>query len=331
MKISDIAKLAGVSKATVSRVINSPDKVSDKLRCKVEKVISETRYTPNLLAQELVTRKTKLIGVVLPGVGVDVFSKIADGITARLKEKDYNIILSTGDSKESSEVERIWLLKRKQVDGIIIFPHKSSKELEDNLENIDIPVVSIGRKVNSSKISTVRFKDMEAAEKATEIMMNRGMKKILFMGKNDVSDQMMNERYEGFMRAIDKNPKIEGSFTEVKGYDSENGYKAMEKLFGSKEWTVDGIFAATDRIAIGAMKFLNEKGFCIPEEISIMGFDDMEVSRYMIPSLSTIKLDYYNAGETAAELILGKIRNENIEDVFINYSIKERESLKEEK
>lgn len=328
--MKEIAKLAGVSKATVSRVINNSQNVSPALREKVDKILKETGYTPNLLAQELATKQTKLIGIILPRIGIDVFSKIIEGITTELKKEGYNIILANSKEEIEQEFNYFDIFMKKQVDGIIFFPYKITEEHIEFLNNVDIPLVIMGREVTRLKASYVTYDDYYSSKEIVEHLVKKGHKKIAYIGLED-GISVQNLRKDGYCDALTENGiEINKDYITTGSFEMISGYSAMEKLL-KLEKRPTAVFSVLDGMSFGAMRCIADHGLKIPEDISVAGIDDMEISNLYIPRLTTIHFDYTFSGACAGKLILEKIHNKNSMNkrIVISYNIKIRESVRD--
>ncbi|WXR62614.1 LacI family DNA-binding transcriptional regulator [Peptostreptococcaceae bacterium AGR-M142] len=333
MNMKDIASLADVSKATVSRVINNPELVSEKLRKKVQKVLKETGYTPNLIARELVTKKTKLIGVIFPKVGIDTFSKITEGIMDKLNEEGYDILLASSRESMDEEFKYLNIFKKKYVDGIIFFPTVITKKHIEVLNNLNIPLVLMGQINEEIKASSVLFKDLEASKEVVKYLISKEHKKIAYIGFNKHKSIIARKRKEGYIQTLKENNIDINDEYIAKGYfDMKSGYEQTKEIFSKSSEFPTAIFAATDRLAFGAIKYLKEIKLNVPNDVSIISIDDMEISHIFSPSLTTIRFDYYNSGISASDLILKKIINKDQqnEDILIGYKLIKRESVKKQ-
>ncbi len=329
MKMSDIAKLAGVSKATVSRVINNSQNVSSELKSKVEKVLNETGYKPNLLAQELATNKTNMIGIVLPNIGIDTFSSITEGITDILDSKGYNVLLANSNESIDKEIEYIKIFNRKQVDGIIIFPVDITEEHIETIKSVKVPVVVMGQENKNLEVSSVLYDDLNAVKDITELMIRNGHKKIAYIGIDDRRESIGKLRRIGYIEAMKSYQiAIQDKYIQIGSLSISSGYESMKCIIDRNKELPTAVVAATDRVAIGAMNYLKEKNIKIPEEVSVVGIDNMEISSIIEPKLTTVNFDYKKSGEKAAEMILNKIELKSMdkERYVLGYDIIRRKS-----
>ena len=234
MKMSDIARLAGVSKATVSRVINNSQNVSSELKAKVESVLVETGYTPNLLAQELATNKTNVIGIVLPNIGIDTFSSITEGITDILDSKGYNVLLANSNESIEKEIEYIKIFNRKQVDGIIIFPVNINEGHIETIKNVKVPVVVMGQENENLQVSSVLYDDFNAVKDITELMIRNGHNKIAYIGLDDRRESIGKLRRIGYIEAMKSSQiAIRDEYIQIGSLSISSGYDGCQSLYFS--------------------------------------------------------------------------------------------------
>ncbi|GCD10857.1 LacI family DNA-binding transcriptional regulator [Clostridium tagluense] len=334
MDMKDIAKLAGVSKATVSRVINNSQNVSPKLRVRVEKVLKETGYTPNLLAQELVTKKTKLIGVILPRIGIDTFSHITEGITDKLNQEGYNILLGNSRGRENDEFKYFDIFQKKHLDGIIFFHTEITEKHIRLINEINIPVVIMGQQNSKIDVPYVTYDDFNATKAIVAHLISQGHEKIAYIGLSETKVAIGSFRKQGYMAALkENNIGVPDEYLSVGDFEISSGYNAMKSIINNSKTVPTAVFAAIDRLAFGAIQYLKEKGYRVPEDISVVGIDDMDISSVFEPTLTTMHFDYYDSGIKAAKLILEKLQNEKSENknIVMAYELKIRNSTKKYK
>lgn len=333
MNIKEVAKRANVSISTVSRVINNTAKVSVEARERVEKVIKDTSYRPNSLARELQQKRTNTIGIIMSAYDFDSTSigQSINAITDILKSEGYNIMLGNSRFHEDEEFEFLRVFQEKRVDGILYFASRFSQKHYDVLENYPIPIVMIGQKYKEIDIPYVVHDDYNGAKLATEYVINKGHRKIGYIGcpLSDVAAGLM--RYNGYESALyehgiakNLNYEIEGDFT------LESGYKAASQLFSKAVEKPTAIVAMTDFMAMGTMRYLNEQGINVPEDVSVIGFDDVNVSAFYNPPLTTIRTDKEGAGLKASELLLKILKKESDfnRHITVGYELIERNSVK---
>jgi DNA-binding LacI/PurR family transcriptional regulator len=323
MKMKEIAKMCDVSISTVSRVLNNKSGVRDEVREKVLKVIKETDFTPNIYAQSLTTKKTKTIGVFIPGVDT-YFRKIIFGITDFFSKKNYSILLSADRYK--SEVENIEFLLNKNVDGIIYFPWYI-----DN--SIDGKIKEFGNK-KPFVIIDYEFKDIpcviqdhySSMKEIVEFYLKNDKKNLLFINGQEYnySSQIRKKSFENTLKNnnIHNYKILEGSFS------IDESYKIIENFFNNNKISdYDGIICCNDSIAISCISYLKSVNVNIPKRVWISGFDDMDIVKYITPSLTSVSYDKYQLGYNAAVLLYQQIKSTNsINKISMNYKIVYRNS-----
>ncbi|WP_368505170.1 LacI family DNA-binding transcriptional regulator [Alkalihalophilus sp. As8PL] len=315
MKMRDVAKYSGVSVATVSRVLKGESNVTQKTKEKVLKAVKELNYVPNTLARNLSKMQSKMIVVVIPNLSNAVFSSIYRGIQEVLKEEGYQVILvETYNGVDPSVIE---LIRNRTVEGAILLSAVMSEE-EFNKKFKDLPIV-LATDHMSENISTapsVSIDNRLAAEKAVNYLANLGHKRIAYFG--GIPDVLgARRRLSGYKNGLIQNGlEIDESLIFNGDWSLESGYQLANQLLLQKQLPT-AIFAASDNMAIGAMKALKEHGFQIPEDMSIIGFDDIDVATYVTPSLTTIEQPTIEIGNNAAKMLLTLLDDKPLEQMHL--------------
>jgi len=315
-----IAELLGISAMTVSRVINNSRNVSPETRQKVLKAIKELKYYPNMLGRALNKGKTNTIGIIIPFTthifSTQYFIELLAGIENFCAKNSYDLIFQTkGDEEKEIDYKKPY--KERKVDGLIIIaPPVKSEQIKELIDE-KIPFVVIDGRLSSNNISFVDADNIKGAEIAVSHLIELGHKRIGFIaGWDYVSNG--KDRFTGYKKALKKyniefNEKLvfKGDFSENKGYEAV-------KYFFNLNNPPTAIFAANDLMALGAIRALNSLNLKVPEEVSIVGFDDIPISQYFNPPLTTIRQPIRKMGEKAAEILIKKIKKElNTEEKFI--------------
>lgn len=301
--------MANVSRSTVSRVLNNSGYVSDEARKRVEKVIAETGYMPNVNAKSLRTKKSKVIGVILPTIQTETPSRIVHGLSKELSKSGYQILLANTDHDEEKVYKYLDLLKVRQVDGIVLLATSTETELLEKLKQVDIPFVMIGQE--AEEIVHVAYNDYQAARDLTKFIIDKGHEKIGFIGVDERDRAVGYLRKKGFLDEMTANGlAVENNWIQKGIFDIDSGYDAMEKIITNSPERPTAIFAVTDRLAIGAMSYLKKNNFRVPEDMAIVGIGASEISQYIDPPLTTVDYQNEKAGEEAAKLILTQINSE---------------------
>lgn len=332
MNIKDIAKASGVSIATVSRVINNTAKVNDETRMRVEEAIKNANYRPNSLARELQQRKTNTIGVILSVAQLSDFA-VSDALNAIadvLNSNGYNMMIVNSRFHPDEEIEFFHTFQEKRVDGILYFASTFTENHHRVLENYPIPIVIIGQEYTKLNIPCAVFDDYNAAKKATEYLISKGHSRIGYIGCPMYDYATGVERKRGFEVAMTTNGlTIDEKMQALGNFSLESGYKSMKMIHESNDELPTAVFAATDYMAMGAMHYLKENNIKVPEQVSVIGFDDVSVSEYYNPALTTIRTDKKAIGQIAAVNLLRLIKKEDLETskTVVSFNLIERNSV----
>ncbi len=308
MNLDDIARKAGVSRATVSRVINNKAYVNEVTRLRVMEVIEREGFTPNPAARMLVTRQTRTIGVVIPYLPVTLFdearyfSALLQGITEIAQARDYGVLLWLGQPGDSKNQFYKRITQNRLMDGLILASIPADDPLQRQLLDLKMPFVMVERPIEfADQISYVTVDNVAAARDVTFLFIFLGRRKIgTITGAMNHPDGQ--DRLEGYRQALaacgipfDPELVVEGDF------GLECGYRGMKLLL---ERGVDAVFAGTDITAVGALRAINEAGVCVPEAIALIGFDDLPTSISVMPQISTIRQPIQQKGAEAVVLLL---------------------------
>ncbi|MDN5304865.1 MAG: LacI family transcriptional regulator [Fusobacteriaceae bacterium] len=310
MNIYEIAKLANVSITTVSRVINNRDGVSKKTKEKIEKIISENNYTPNHIAQSLTGKNTKSIGIIVPTID-SYFKKSIKIIDQIALENGFSLLLSTTIKNIKDKIN---FLIQKKVDAIIIFGLRFNSDEVKFIKQIskNTPIFSFGSDLTSYNIPSIVHNNVEALTLAIDFLQSNNHNDILFfLAKPSTKNEILLKNILSNYKSINKYDIIYSDFS------IENAYIVTEKYFKNLKNLPSAIIAANDNMAIGIMKALNKLNISIPNDISIIGYDNIEISKYLSPSLTTIDVDLENAGKIAITTIFKMLDKK--EYTLINY------------
>lgn len=304
--IYDVAREANVSIATVSKVINNSGRISDETRKHVLKVINELNYQPNMIASALTGKKTNSIGLLIPDLANPFFSELARSIEDRGHLLNYQLIICSTDYSPEKELEYIQLLKRKNVDGIIIASGFEQVEVIEKLVTKEqIPMAIVARNLPFSNINTVSNDDYYGGFLATKHLIQLNHKKIAIIARDVWTNR---ERMKGYEKALkDAQIDYQFPFEFIKESTIEWGKKMTTKYLNS-DLPPTAIFACNDMLAIGAIQAIKELGLLIPEDISVVGFDDSIMSTVVDPPLTTIRQPVKSMGENVISLIDREIR-----------------------
>jgi LacI family transcriptional regulator len=328
--IKDVARIAGVSIATVSRVINNTKPVNEETRQRVMAAMEENYFRPNAMARGLVKKESALIGIVIPEFKNTVFDDLIDGISNTAKFYKYDILLCLTQGELRNEIHYLNLLREKQVDGIILSSSSLKPEHITIIERPIIPCILVGQTSAVPFIPSVHVDNFSASYEAVITLINKGHRKI-GMIRGPLGDNAAGEdRLRGYMAAIaDAGIQLQPNWIIPGGFSVQEGFEAMSLMLGTGELPT-ALFVAADRTAIGAMNCLQEHGYRIPEDVSIMGFDDIDMSSVVRPKLSTVQYSSYEIGVTATRGIMKLIRGEgtNTQHTVVPHRVIIRDSIK---
>ncbi|HEO8420309.1 LacI family DNA-binding transcriptional regulator [Niallia sp. FSL W8-0635] len=325
--IKEIAERASVSRTTVSRVINNSGYVSEDAKSRVLKAIEETGYIPSEYAKSLRTKKTKVIGVILPKISTETSSRLVKGLDEVFAKEGYQILLTNTNLDPEKEIEYLRLLKSRHVDGIILSATIINEPLVEEINQLNIPFVTVGQHI--SGISNVLFDDYQASKDMVHLMIKKGYKEIAFIGVDEEDHSVGYLRKIGYLDAMkENNLPVEESWVQKGIFDVDSGYHCMSQIMKFSKQNPVAVLAVTDRLAIGAMQYIKEAGLSIPDEIAIAGMGDSELSRFISPPLTTIDFSMEYVGSEAAGLLLEQINGSNTEEIRkIKYRLIERSSI----
>lgn len=319
--LEDIAKRAGVSRSTVSRVINNEPYVSKRTREKVLAVIEAVGYTPNPGARMLVTRRTQVIGIVIPQSLNVVFEDpyyfpvLLQGVAEAAQQHDHATLLFVGQSDEDEQQLYQRILKNRLVDGLVIASATQDSKITKRLLEHHIPFVMLERpSAYVDRINYVSIDNVSASLKAVNHLLEQGRRRIAHitgsLNNTDASDRMAGYRHalELAGLTVDDDLIAEGHFS------SRSGYQGMQTLL---DHGVDAVFAASDTTAYGALQALQEAGQRVPEDVAVVGFDDLPRALETSPQLTTIQQPIKQKGFRATELLLDILDSEVMEPKHI--------------
>ncbi|MEG0180971.1 MAG: LacI family DNA-binding transcriptional regulator [Peptostreptococcaceae bacterium] len=327
--IKDVAKKAGVSISTVSRVINDSKPVTDEVKQKVLDVIKETGYVPNPLARSLVTKKSQLIGVIIPEVSDSFVSELVNGIEEVAKMYNYDILLANTYSDKDQELKSINLLRAKQVEGIVLMSWKVDEEHLDYIQNCGIPAVYVSKTARNYDVYSVSISNTDATYDMTKYLIDKGHKKIAFIMTSEDDTVLETERYVGFEKAMkDGNLEINKALIKNAGTTYDYGYEKMKEMLDEGN-IPEAVFVTGDEAAIGALNAICDAGYRVPEDISVAGFNDAKIAAIYRPKLTTVHQPLYDMGAVAIRMVIKMIDKEVLENkkVELPYRIVERESV----
>ncbi len=331
MTISDIAKLANVSKSAVSIVLNNKKGVSEKTRKKVLDTIKKYNYNPSHIAQSLAAKETKSIGLIIKEIDNPYFAKVMKGVYDTCSKLGYSVLLGSSELSNEKESEIVNALLNKRVDGLLLSPLQSEESNYKYLVNLitdNYPLVILGEVKNYST-NIVDIDNISAAYDAVSYLIKLGHTKIAHFA-GPVHSGHGQKRLEGYKQAlIDNHIPINTNYIiPVEPY-TPFGYKAGLEIFSEDIDLPTAVFCYNDLVAIGLIKALLELKIPVPERVSVVGFDNIDFSEYVKIPLTTIQMPAYEIGKAASNLLVKQITNSSNhqnEKVILEHKLIERDS-----
>ncbi|MBM9603102.1 LacI family DNA-binding transcriptional regulator [Desulfopila inferna] len=305
----DVAKLAGVSTATVSRFINSPDTVREATQKKITRAMKTCNYKYNALARGFATKKSNTIGLIIPTISNPVFADSTQGIQDFADKRKMQVILGNSYYKYDQEEKLVKILRERQVDGLIITTTNLKGDVLKTLLDENFPFVLLFSTVKGGPISAVGVDNYRGGYLATEHLITLGHKRIgMLAGSFAITDRSYH-RWHGYRQCLNNyGISYDKKLLAQTEYSLAGGRDSVKKLLALKT-PPTAVFCSNDYLALGAMKGAREMGLRLPDDLSIVGFDDMQTASYLIPALTTIRQSAYKMGESAAELLFQRMES----------------------
>lgn len=316
--MKDVAKFVGVSQATVSHVINESASISEEVTGKVQNAIKELRYMPNALAKWLKQKKTNTIGLIIPDIDSGYYAEIAKGVETTLRKHGFITFLC--NTFYNSELEKLYIetLAQQSVEGILICYGLVNKKIYEEICNLGINVVVLDDKeeIDGTLIPSVEVNNINGSMLAVEHIYNVGAKKICFVSE-PLFNRALKLRYKGFQIAIQK---FGYKDSDVKVYIENNQYNKIEMGYnlGAQvllNRNIEAVFASTDSLAFGIMQRFKEHKINIPNDILVIGYDDIPLCKLVTPTLTTISQPKYLMAKKGVEILL-KVINGDTSDLY---------------
>lgn len=302
--IKDVAQEASVSVASVSRVLNGTASVSPWIREKVLAAVEKLHYVPNKHAQVLKKQRTEVIGVLIPDISNDFFSKVVRGIEKVAYCRGFSVLIGDTENTLEKENKYIDVFLRERVDGVILISVVSNNEKIKRLLENRIPVIAVDRLIEGLSIPAVVVDNYKAGYNLTKYLIKLGYQRIGFI-RGPGRGFTASGRYKGFLRAMEEEGLgVDKRYIKQGSYTLKGGYQAMKQLLKSNDGDLpEAVIAANDLMAIGAIKALKEKGLRIPEDVGIAGFGNISLASLVTPRLTTVNIPGYRMGYEAVNLL----------------------------
>lgn len=318
MTISEIAKLAGVAPATVSRYLNN-GYVSEAKREIIKKVIEQTGYVPLSSAQTMRTGKSHMISVIVPKLNSESISEMVDGITSRLSGTGYHPVLANTSNSALKELDYLKIFKENDTDGVILIGTIITDKHREIMRGYNKPLVILSQ--FDKDFSCVYYDNYFAARLAAEHLVKRGCAKIANIYVLPEDKAAGDDRIKGFRDALrSMGVAYDRRLAVQSGFSLNDGYSAMQEIL-RKNIPFDGLFCATDTIAMGARGCLADNGINIPSQVKIAAIGDSKMSSILRPALTSVHLHYREGGQEACGILLDKINKADQDNIIKQYKL----------
>ncbi|MGG4035150.1 catabolite control protein A [Paenibacillus cisolokensis] len=331
--IYDVAREAGVSMATVSRVVNNNPNVKPQTRKKVYEAIERLGYRPNAVARGLASKKTTTVGVVIPDISNAIFAEVARGIEDIANMYHYNIILCNSDKKKEKEIRVINTLLEKQVDGLLFMGGAVTDEHLQAFKTANVPIVLCATTDENGVIPSVDIDHEAAAYDAVSTLIAQGHKRIAMISGTLQDPSVGFARFSGYKRALEQGGlKYDETLVRIGNYRYESGVEAMNYFLDLPEKPT-AVFSATDEMAIGAIHAIQDHGLKVPADISVISVDNSRMASMVRPQLTTVAQPMYDIGAVSMRLLTKLMKKENVEQskVVLPHEVISRQSVAQAK
>ncbi|WP_270172078.1 catabolite control protein A [Paenibacillus sp. SYP-B4298] len=329
--IYDVAREAGVSMATVSRVVNNNPNVKPQTRKKVFEAIERLGYRPNAVARGLASKKTTTVGVVIPDISNSIFAEVARGIEDIANMYHYNIILCNADKRKEKEIRVINTLLEKQVDGLLFMGGAVTDEHVQAFTTANVPIVLCATTDERGTIPSVDIDHEAAAFDAVTALIEKGHKSIAMISGTLQDPANGFARFQGYKRALETaGLAYDESLVRVGNYRYESGIEAM-KYFLELANKPSAVFSATDEMAIGAIHAIQDFGLRVPDDISVISVDNSRAASMVRPQLTSVAQPMYDIGAVSMRLLTKLMKKESVEHskVVLPHELISRQSVKQ--
>jgi len=326
--INDVSRLAGVSKTTVSRVLNTPELVNVRTRTRVLEVIQKLNYSPSIIARGMRGQKTNMIGVIIPDITNLFYSEFLKHVEKVATEKGYIVVICSTEVDPGRELEYMNQLMKRQIDGLILCRYRSVREDADSLGVLArrIPIVVMDQPSDGFPVSAVYTDARGGIKELTSYLLKSGYRRIAILcGYKKYPFSLM--RFGGYEDALKEHGlAVDPALVIECDCTAADGFRAAEQLM--KHAMPEAIVAVTDLIALGAMRYLQDNGYSVPGDVAIAGFDNIPLSSLSSPQLTTVSQPIERMASEAVQQLLRRVQNSRVHnrDIVLENTLVIRES-----
>ena len=326
VSIKDIARTAGVSHSTVSRALRDSPLISSETKARIQRLADEMGYAPSALGRGLVTRRSGTVGLVVTTIADPFVAEIVRGIEETALTVQYNAILCNSNSEPERELKTVRALREKRVDAVIVTSSRLGSLYLAHLREIGVPIVLINNQRDGAYTHSVLIDDLRGGELAGEYLASLGHREIAYV-TGPIWAHASGKRLEGCRRALQRHGlSLPTERVLVGNGRPDGGVEAAEEIL-RRSLPVTAVFCYNDQTALGLLSALHRAGRQVPEDLSVIGYDDVAMAAYLVPPLTTIAQPTYALGRRAMEMALALIEgDENVRDVVLTPTLVKRES-----
>lgn len=328
--IKDVAREAGVSIATVSRVLNDIDVVNEETKKKVVDAIKKLGYRPNIVARSLKTQRTKTIGILVPDISSQFYPEIVRGAEDVSNIYDYNVILCNSDFDGEKEKEYLRVLKEKMVDGVLYMSSSLQDDILELINELDLKTVLVETKDKEGTLPSVIIDNVKAAYDATKYLLDKGLKNIGYIGMKKEALNAWAIRYNGYEDALkEAGVEVDSDITYFKSLKASTGYEGVKEILASGK-KLEGLICGSDEVAMGAINALRDSGIKVPEDVKVIGFNNISAAELFYPKITTVAQPMYDMGSVAMRMLIKIINQKPIDQAHyvLEHDLIERDSAK---
>ncbi len=325
VSIKDIAEAAGVSHSTVSRALQNSPLVNPQTAAQIHKLAREMGYTPSAIAQSLVTRRTNTIGLVLTFISDPFVDRVVDGIEDLATTAGYSVFLCSSKGDPEREMAVVETFHRRRVDGVIVLSSRVGRLYGERLQELSVPIVLVNNQGEGEYLYSVSVDDEQGARLAVRHLLELGHRRIGYVGSAFRQPSSLR-RLAGYQAEVERagiscDPDL--VVVPDTSHDLESGSLGLQRLWAAK---VTAVFCYNDRTAIGALLAARERGIKVPDDLSVVGFDDIEPSWYVTPPLTTVRQPRFELGKRAAQMLLDLLADKQVCDEVLPCQLIVRDS-----
>ena len=314
-RLRDVAERAGVSISTVSRTLNSPEKVRPVIAERVRQAVSELHYVPDAAARALALRRSRTIGAVIPTLSNPIFAAGIQGMESRLNERDYGLIIGSSEYAAERQRRQVLTLIERGVDGLVL--HGLSRGGEDRrvIEERGIPFVSIWSYRDDAAHPCIGFDNLKVAKRLAGFLLDLGHRRFAMIAGITHENDRATDRLNGVREALARRSlRLDDSASIEKPYGITEGREGFHAIFTAAAEPPTAIIAGNDLLALGAMIEAQTVGLSVPGDVSIVGFDDADFSQHIVPGLTTMRVPSERMGRLAADYMMSRLEGRTVEE-----------------